>query len=145
MPECYAPKLERANLQAAVEASRPDGKVIWRGFDKLLDGLESMKWRKDIGSMTEPFTQEQAALTKRGQFKEMIKTVSSPGQLLEFGEKHLGTIDRRLRARGLAEMLTDPNSVEMLKQAAALPTKSARLGTLAGRIILLTLPASQQK
>ena len=93
--------------------------------------------------MTEPFSQEHAALAKRGKFKEAIKTAGSPGEWFAAFDKKWGAMDYKLRARGMAEILTDPKSVDILKRASSLPTDRQAFVRLAARVLLLTMPQSQ--
>ena len=125
---------QRLNLRAAVEAL-PNGQQRWQGFNQLLDVLEATGTRQGIGSRTAYNEQINKAQGAGGLVSAGAKVASNPiGFLKPLADKYdQWKLGRNLGQ--LATILTDPNSVGMLRAIARQPTGSQNAANIALRLV----------
>lgn len=125
---------QRENLQAAIEAL-PHGAERWRGFNRLLEVMEATGTRQGIGSRTAYNVEINKSQGAGGLVRDGAKVASNPlGFLKPLADKYdqwkLGS-----NLGQLATILTDPNSVGMLRAIARAPRDGGRAADLAVRLV----------
>lgn len=126
---------QRANLQAAVEAL-PNGQQRWQGFERLLDVLEATGTRQNVGSRTAYNAEINKAQGAGGLVRDATKIVGNPTKLAQplIDKYEQWKLGRNLSQ--LANLLTDPNSVGMLRNLANTPRGDwGRAATAALRLV----------
>lgn len=128
---------QRVNLQAAVEAL-PNGQQRWEGFNRLLEVLEATGTRQGIGSRTAYNVEINKAQGAGGLARDVGKIGANPTRLLQpLADKYdQWKLGRNLGQ--LATILTDPNSVGMLRAIARTPVNSTQAISLATRLVTYT-------
>lgn len=111
---------QRANLQAAVEAL-PNGQERWQGFNRLLDVLEATGTRQNVGSRTAYNAEINKAQGAGGLVRDATKIAGNPAKLAQplIDKYEQWKLGRNLTQ--LADILTDPRSVGMLRNLARVP------------------------
>lgn len=125
---------QRINLRAAVE-ELPNGPERWQGFNRLLDVLEATGTRQGIGSRTAYNQMINDAQGAGGAVRAGAKVAANPMKFLQpvadkYDQWKLG---RNLTQ--LANILTDPNSVGLLRTIARQPVDSTQAVSLALRLV----------
>lgn len=131
---------QQQNLKAAIE-SLPQGNARYQGFQNLMNVLEAQGRRRPVGSPTAFNEQELRALSGGGGVLARGGSfVSSTGGALAqwLDDFRLGRNSQRM-----AELLTEPDSVDKLRQLARLDPKSRKAQALA--ITLLGLTANTRR
>ena len=105
---------QRANLQAAVEASGPDGAQVWRGFERYLDIVQATGTRQQIGSKTAFNAQDLKDLSSGGLIANTAKTGASPSKWFSVVSDAWSRYQLGGNLRQLAEILSDPVRVVSL-------------------------------
>lgn len=125
---------QRANLQAAVEAL-PNGQERWQGFNRLLEVLEATGTRQNVGSRTAYNQEINKAQGAGGFVRDVGRIGANPARLLQpLADKYdQWKLGRNLGQ--LATILTDPNSVGMLRAIARAPREGRRSADLAIRLV----------
>ncbi|CAB4122065.1 hypothetical protein UFOVP20_50 [uncultured Caudovirales phage] len=123
---------QKANLEALITAS--SGKEAWKGVNTFLDIMGAQGKRQPVGSQTSFNTQMQADL-KTGGVASLPTMVTKPSAIKTLYE------DFRYgkNTQELARLLTDPDSVNLMKQLAKTNPNTAKaqaiVDTLAGGVI----------
>ena len=121
-------KQQRANLQTLIQESA--GVQAYQGFERVLNNLEAQGTRQGAGSATSFNNQFQRELSEGGPLAA-AKLVFKPSQVAtKYEEWQLGK-----NANKLADMLTNPNSVEQLKQLARTKPNTAKERLLVNSIV----------
>lgn len=125
---------QRDNLQAAVEAL-PNGQERWRGFNRLLDVLESTGTRQNVGSRTAYNAEINKMQGAGGLARDATKIVGNPTKLAQplIDKYEQWKLGRNLTQ--LANILTDPNSAGMLRAIASAPRNGGREAAIALRLV----------
>lgn len=122
------------NLEAAVTAL-PNGNERWDGMKKLLDVLEATGTRQNIGSRTAYNTEINKELGAGGLVRDATKIAVNPVKLAQplIDKYEQWKLGKNLGQ--LADVLTDPNSVGLLRTIARQPTNSHQAAILAARLV----------
>lgn len=125
---------QRMNLRAAVE-ELPNGAERWTGFNRLLDVLEATGTRQGIGSRTAYNQMVNEAQGAGGLVRSGAKVAANPMKFLQpladkYDQYKLGS-----NLRQLADILTNPNSVGMLRAIARAPANGGQAASLALRLV----------
>lgn len=125
---------QRLNLRAAVE-ELPNGQERWQGFNRLLDVLEATGTRQGIGSRTAYNQMINEAQGAGGVVRSGAKIAANPMKFLQpIADKYdQWKLGRNLTQ--LADILTDPNSVGLLRAIARQPVDSTQAASLALRLV----------
>jgi hypothetical protein len=126
---------QRANLEAAIRASGPDGDLVWSGFNRFLDIVEATGKRQPIGSRTAFNTQDLADLSTGAPLANASKLAGSPGKWLSAVGDAWSRWQLGNNVEDLARILTDRRSRGMLKAIAGAP-RGANLNAIAGQLAL---------
>jgi hypothetical protein len=106
----------RANIEMLIK-ELPDGPVLLKGWNNLLDTLEKTGNRLPVGSRT-AFNQLQAAdMTSAGLLRQGLSA-----QPLNWLER----IEQNISARNMAKLFSDPDSVKKMKELAITKPDSAK-------------------
>lgn len=128
---------QEANLKAAVEAL-PYGADRWQGFNKLLEVLEATGTRQGVGSRTAYNMEINKAQGAGGLARDAAKAGANPLKALQplidrYEQYKLGrNLDQ------LANVLTDPGSVNLLRAIARAPASSGQVPNIALRLATFT-------
>jgi hypothetical protein len=123
---------QRANLQALVEAT--GGKRTWAGFERLLQVFEAQGKRMAAGSNTARDLRTAESLSAAGGAAPVMSTVSLqlPAKAYEWYQNfRFGK-----NTAEMAEILTDPKSVELMKELARHAPNTAKASALAAQIVV---------
>lgn len=125
---------QRANLQAAIEASGADGPRVWNGFNRFLDIMEATGTRQPIGSKTAFNAQDLKDLSTGGSVANAVKTGASPGKWVSTISDTWSRWQLGQNVNGIAEVLVNPRARELLTKIANQPVGSTSGQILAARI-----------
>ena len=118
------------NLQAAIQAL-PDGDEVWKGFRRFLDVMEAQGKRQPMGSATEFNRQITQELSRGGAVGELATAGASPSKALSLVSDWWQNVKYGQNTKELAEILTDPMSIERMKVLAMLGPDSPRVRAVA--------------
>ena len=121
---------QAANLRAAVEAL-PEGGEVWKGFRRFLDIMEAQGKRQPMGSATEFNKQITEQLSRGGMVGEAASAAASPSKLMSAAGDWWQQVKYGQNTKALAEILTDPLSIEKMKILAMLGPDTPRARTIA--------------
>ncbi len=124
---------QATNLQAAVEAL-PHGAERWEGFNRLLDVLEATGTRQGVGSRTTYNAEINKAQGAGGLARDAAKVGLNP---LKAAQPLIDRFEQYKLGRNLdqlANVLTDPGSVNLLRAIARAPANSGQVPNLALRL-----------
>jgi hypothetical protein len=125
---------QRANLEAAVRASGPNGDDVWQGFERFLDIVQATGTRQQIGSKTAFNAQDLKDLSSGGLMGNAAKTGASPSKWLSVVSDAWSRWQLGGNLTELAHILTDPNSRRILTQIIDAPVGSTKGLVLAGQL-----------
>lgn len=118
------------NLQALIE-SLPNGQGAYAGFRKMLDILEAQGKRQATGSQTTFNSQIADQLSGGGPIGTVLAKSLSPDKFLRWADEAYQGFKYGQNTDLMARTLTDPKSVEKLKELAQLAPDSPKAQVLA--------------
>lgn len=121
------------NLKTLIESTAGGG--AYKGFQRMLDVLEAQGKRQAAGSQTEFNKQISQNLSAGNLVGEAVTTSASPGRWLTFVSDWWDGVKYGQNTAKMAELLTDPKSVEKLRQLSMLNPQSAKARLLVAEII----------
>lgn len=127
---------QRANLEAAIRASGPDGDAVWAGFNRFLEVMEATGKRQAQGSKTSFNTQDLKDLSSGSIVGNAIKTGTAPAKWLTATSDLWSRVQMGRNVERLANILVDPRSRNLLRAIAARPTGARETAILVGQIAL---------
>lgn len=136
---------QRANLEAAIRASGPDGDEVWRGFDRFLEIAQAIGKRQPVGSKTAFNTQDISDLSTGGTLANSAKLALAPAK---WTTKVSDLWSRWQLGRNVgqaAEILVDPNSRALLRAIAARPADSREAAIIAGRLAIIASQSNNKE
>lgn len=125
---------QAANLESAVTAL-PNGAERWQGFNRLLEVLEATGTRQGVGSRTAYNEQLLKSAGQGGLVSDAVKTGANP---FKAGQKLIDRYERWKLGRdldGLARIMTDPGSANMLRGISRMPANSGQAQAVALRLV----------
>lgn len=122
------------NLEAAVRAL-PNGDQIWPGFNRLLEVLEATGTRQNIGSRTAYNAELLKGQSASGVAGETAKAATNPLRGAQFLADRYERYRLGRNLNELANILTDPNSGNLLRAIARMPVGSGQAQTAALRML----------
>lgn len=131
------------NLEAAVRAL-PQGDARWEGFNKLLEVFEATGKRPAPNSMTAFNQQLQESMKGGSWLGEAANAVATagvklPGRVTKWYEG----VQQGKNAAGLAQILTDPNALPLLRALAHEPSTGSKAIALSARLGAMAAQASR--
>lgn len=128
---------QRANLEAAILASGPDGAQVWTGFNRFLEIVEATGTRQAIGSKTAFNAQELKDLSTGGKVGNALKIGGSPAKWASAVNDVWSRWQMGRNVEQLAEILVNPQSRRLLQAVASRPV-GREAQAFVGNIVLLT-------
>lgn len=123
---------QRANLQALVEST--GGKRAWAGFERMIEVFEAQGKRMAAGSNTARDLRTAESFSAAGGAAPVMSTVSLqlPAKAYEWYQNfRFGK-----NTAEMAQILTDPKSVELMRELARHAPNTARASALAAQIVV---------
>lgn len=123
---------QKANLQALVEST--GGKRAWAGFERFIDVMEAQGKRMAAGSNTARDLRTAESFSAAGGAAPVMSTVSLqlPAKAYEWYQNfRFGK-----NTAEMAQILTDPKSVELMKELARHAPNTAKASALAAQIVV---------
>jgi hypothetical protein len=130
---------QKANLKALVEAA--GGKGTWAGFNRLLDVLEAQGKRQAPGSQT-AFNQQIQSNLSVGGVGTVPASIASPSKAMSVIGQAYDNFRFGKNTEQMAQILTDPRSVQLMKKLALETPVSSRATALTTQILSFQAPQS---
>ena len=130
---------QKANLKALVESA--GGKGTWAGFNRLLDVLEAQGKRQAPGSQT-AFNQQIQSNLSVGGVGALPASIASPNKAMSVIGQAYDNFRFGKNAEQMAQILTNPRSVDLMKKLALETPTSSRATALTTQILALQAPQS---
>ncbi len=125
---------QAANLEAAVRAL-PNGNQIWPGFNRFLDVLEATGTRQGVGSRTAYNAEILKNAAASGMVGEAAKGAANPLRAFQFLADRYERYRLGSNMNELAEILTNPRSVNQLRAIARMPVGSGQAQAVTLRLL----------
>lgn len=103
---------QRAVLEAAVRNGVPNGDEVWEGFQRLLQVAEASGRRLPANSATAPNAELYRDLAQGGRAGEAVTNIADPRRWFSLND-WWNRLNIRRNSAQLADLLLDPNNVEM--------------------------------
>lgn len=123
---------QRENLRALIESS--SDRTAWNGFNRLLEVLEAQGKRHAPGSQTAQNLRVEGQLSMGGA-GALPATVASPNKAMSMIGEWYDNFRFGKNTEEMARILTDPNSVMLMRKLASEAPNSARAAALTAQII----------
>lgn len=133
-------KAQEANLAELVEAA--GGKGAYDGFRRFLDVMEAQGTRHAAGSMTE-FNRQTAGALSAGGAGSVPAAAMSPGRATTAVYDWYQRFRYGKNTEEMARILTDPESVMLMKELAKTKPDSAIARAIVGQIVTQNAPVSE--
>lgn len=130
------------NIRAAVESV--GGRDALTGFNRFIQIMEAQGKRQAGGSMTEFNKQITEELSRGGIAGGAASTAASPGKLLTAASDWWQRFQYGGNTRELADIFTDPQSVERMRRLAMLNPGTERAQAIAAVIAASNVPQREQ-
>lgn len=130
------------NIRAAVESV--GGRPALDGFNKFIQIMESQGKRQPGGSMTEFNKQITEELSRGGMVGGAASTAASPGKLLTAASDWWQRFQYGGNSKELAQIFTDPKSVDRMRRLAMLNPGTERAQAIAAVIAASNVPQRDQ-
>jgi hypothetical protein len=130
------------NLKALFSAL-PEGSATYNDFRRLLDVFEAQGKRRGVGSATEFNRQLSSEINQGGLISNIAEfsTVKPGGLLSNFIER----VTRDRNGKQLANLLTDPQSVQLIRELRSTPANSQKAAVALFLLANLNKPKDQQQ
>jgi hypothetical protein len=133
---------ERLNLQAAIEAL-PNGQARWQGMERMLEVMQATGQRQAKGSLTAFNAMDLQSMTSQG-LANVAAIGASPSRWTKLAIDAYQGWSAGKNLDRFAQIITDPNSGDVLRRLATLPPDSPRAIDLIGRLVARTVGATTQ-
>lgn len=137
--EVMGNRQQAQNLQALVE-SLPGGKGAWPGVQKFFTVMEATGKRRAAGSETQLNQMVKEGMTQPSGVMSGAAAVLSPPKALKFIGEKLDGYAYRLNAKEISRVLSNPESVKLIRQMAVWGPQTTRAKLLATQAIELANP-----
>ncbi len=130
---------QRDNLQALVESV--SDRQTWNGFNRMLEVMEAQGKRNAPGSQTAQNLMVESELAKGG-YGSSLALIPSPGRMATFVYDWYQNFRFGKNTDQMAQILTNPKSVDLMRQLAKEAPYSAKATALTAQIIASQSPST---